>query len=57
MARDPVAAEACRQAVRLESRALTSGDENDMRAGTLLRLFLAMLESDNADDHAGHSTH
>jgi hypothetical protein len=52
---DVIAAEARRQAIRLESRAVETEDENDMRAATLLRLLLGFLRDEAADDTAGHS--
>jgi hypothetical protein len=55
--RDPVAAEALRQAGRLEHRAVETANEDDVRAATLLRLFYALIQADNADGTAGHSTH
>jgi hypothetical protein len=57
MTRDPVAAEALRQAGRLESRAAETANEEDMRAATMLRLFYAMIQDDNADGTAGKILH
>jgi hypothetical protein len=43
--RDPVAAEALRQAARLELRAETFGDEDDMRAATLMRVLYGLCQA------------
>jgi hypothetical protein len=45
MAPDPVGAEALIQAERLERRAAQTGDENDVRASTLLRVLYGLIQA------------